>query len=160
MALRGKFRVGRRPCRRRSASSGDVMPRHSRPSGAPGLPRTPGPGPHSRHGRSHHPQNARREWAESAAASTYQRRSARRDVPIAVSLHFLQSGKHAGRVLNEYSTDTTAPQLWGWVPGGTAPAGAGPGEPSATGARRPTWLVENISAAEPWRCASRLSPAE
>src|SRR5947209_9991112 len=41
----------------------------------------------------------------------------------AASLHFLQSCQLFGRVLDEHSTDTTAPQLWGRVSRGTAPHG-------------------------------------
>src|SRR5262252_871965 len=75
------------------------------------------------------------------------------------SLHFLQSCQPAGRVLDEYSTDTTAPRLWGRVSRGTAPDATGSGEPDTTGARRAAWLVDNTKPAEPWRCASRLSRA-
>jgi len=56
----------------------------------------------------------------------------------AESLHFLQSCQLFGRVLDEYSTDTTAPQLRGRVSGGTTPESATPGKPLATGARRPS----------------------
>jgi len=77
----------------------------------------------------------------------------------AVLLHFLQSGKYAGRVLDEYSTDTTAPQLWRRVFGGSPATQAASGAPDAMGARRPAWLVEHTDPAAPWRCASRLSQA-
>ena len=43
--------------------------------------------------------------------------------PQGASLHFLQSGKHGARVLDEYSAETTAPQLWGRVSGRPAPRG-------------------------------------
>ena len=76
------------------------------------------------------------------------------------TLHFLQSCQHGARVLDEYSTDTTAPQLWGRVSGGPPSDGPASGEPDATGARRPAWLVDNTKPAELWRCASHLSRAE
>src|SRR5438093_10010132 len=76
------------------------------------------------------------------------------------SVHFLQSCQHVGRVLDEHSTDTTAPQLWGRVSGGPPSDGPASGEPDATGARRPAWLVEHTTPAEPWKCASRLSRVE
>src|SRR5882724_6671543 len=51
-------------------------------------------------------------------------------------VHFLQSCQLFGRVLDEYSTDTTAPQLRGRVSGGPTPESATPCKPLATGARR------------------------
>ena len=80
--------------------------------------------------------------------------------PRAARVHFLQSCQHGARVFDEHSTNTTAPQLWGWVSGGTTAEQTAPGEPGTTGARRPAWLVERTEAAKLWRCASHLSRAE
>ena len=58
-------------------------------------------------------------------------------------IHFLQSGKHGARVLDEYSTRTTTTRLWGRVSGSPAPDGRPPGAASITAARRPSWHVES-----------------
>src|SRR6266487_3913221 len=57
-------------------------------------------------------------------------------VPAVVLLHFLQSGKHGARVLDEYSTRTTTTRLWGRVSGSPAPGGLPPGAAPITAAGR------------------------
>src|SRR5215475_11109286 len=57
-------------------------------------------------------------------------------------VHFLQCCQHPGRVLDEHSTHTTAPRLWGRVSRGTAAHCPALCEALATGARRSSWHVE------------------
>ena len=76
---------------------------------------------------------------------------------MVVLLHFLQSGKHGGRVLDEHSTHATTTRLWRRISGGTAPDRVAPGEAPITAARRPSWHVEYTHACQRWRFASRLN---
>src|SRR5262245_12556059 len=100
-----------------------------------------------------HPGSA----AESDVGTRDLRRSGGRHWQGGASVHFLQCCQHPGRVLDEHSTHTTAPRLWGRVSRGTAAHRTALCEALATGARRPSWHVEYAPAPYLWRCASRLS---
>ena len=70
------------------------------------------------------PGGAAKPWLKAGDRGRRASHPTEAGTPQGGMITLLQSCKHGARVLDEYSADTTAPRVWGWVSGGPAPRGA------------------------------------